>query len=56
MVISVGATSLVYILMTFGTSLPYFIALMAFSGLVQPLYRIGADAMIADMLPPWNNA
>ncbi|MDX9865397.1 MAG: MFS transporter [Anaerolineaceae bacterium] len=52
MVISVGATSLVYVLMAFGTSLPYFIVLMAFSGLVQPLYRIGADAMIADMLPP----
>ena len=51
MVISVGATSLVYILMAFGTSIPYFVALMAFSGLVQPLYRIGADAMIADMLP-----
>ena len=51
MVVSVSATSLVYILMTFGNSLPYFIALMAFSGVVQPLYRIGANAMIADMLP-----
>jgi MFS family permease len=51
MVISVAATSLVYVLMAFGNTLPYFIALMAFSGLVQPLYRIGANAMIADMLP-----
>ena len=51
MVISVSATSLVYILMPVGTTLPYFIALMAFSGLVEPLYRIGANAMIADMLP-----
>jgi len=56
MVLSVGATALVYVLMIFGASLPYFIALMAFSGLVQPLYRIGADAMVADMLPPEQRA
>ncbi len=51
MAVSVGATALVYVLMAFGNSLSYFVVLMAFSGLVQPLYRIGANAMIADMLP-----
>ncbi len=51
MVLSVGASGLAYIVMAFGGSLTFFIVLMAFSGFAQPLYHIGADAMLADLLP-----
>jgi MFS family permease len=56
MVLSMGASSLIYILMGFGKSLPIFALLMAASGLVEPLYRIGTNAMLADLLPSQQRA
>ncbi|MCJ7716438.1 MAG: MFS transporter, partial [Anaerolineales bacterium] len=51
MVISLAVNGFAFILMIpAGTYLQYAI-LMAFRGAFQPLYRVGADAMIADLVP-----
>jgi MFS family permease len=52
MVISLGVNGLVYILMSQATTLPAFAFLMALGGAFNPLYRVGADAMMADLIPP----
>ena len=40
-----------YLFMGRATTLPQFAILMAITGAVNPLYRVGADAMMADLLP-----
>jgi MFS family permease len=52
MVISLVGNGVVNILMAGASSLGVFAVLMALNGMVNPLYRIGADAMMADMIEP----
>ena len=52
MVISLAANGLGYLLMSQANSLPAFALLMAWQGAFNPLYRVGADAMMADLIPP----
>lgn len=52
MVISLGVNGLVYVLMSQASTLPSFIWLMALGGAFNPLYRVGADAMMADLIAP----
>jgi MFS family permease len=50
MVISLVGNGLVNLLMAGADSLTMFGVLMALNGMFNPLYRIGADAMLADMI------
>ena len=52
MVISLAGNGLCYILMAFATNLLEFAALMALRGVFNPLYQVGSDAMMADMVAP----
>ena len=52
MVISLAGNGLCYILMSAATTLPQFALLMGLRGAFIPLYRVGSDAMMADMVPP----
>ncbi len=52
MVISLISNGAGFLLMSRADTLPAFAALMALQGAVNPLYRIGADAMMADMIGP----
>ncbi len=52
MVFSLVGNGLVNVFMANASSLPVFALLMALNGAVNPLYRIGADAMMADLIPP----
>jgi MFS family permease len=51
MVISLAANGIVNVFMSQATTLPGFIVLMALSGAFNPLLRVGADAMMADLIP-----
>jgi MFS family permease len=51
MVISLAINGLVYILLSYSNTLASFAILMALSGAFNPLYRVGADAMMADLIP-----
>lgn len=51
MVLSLAMIGIIYMVMSAVTSLGYFALLMALRGAFMPLYRIGADAMVADMIP-----
>jgi MFS family permease len=51
MAISLCANGLVYLGLSRADSLPAFAVLMAVSGAFNPLYRVGADAMMADLIP-----
>lgn len=50
MVLSLGMMGAVYVVMSAATQLWLFAVLMGLRGLFVPLYRIGADAMVADMI------
>jgi MFS family permease len=52
MVFSLLMNGLAYLLMSQASSLSAFTLLMAISGAVNPLYRVGVDAMMADLVPP----
>ncbi len=52
MVFSLIGNGLVNVFMASASSLPVFAVLMALNGAVNPLYRIGADAMMADLIVP----
>jgi MFS family permease len=52
MVISLAGNSLVYFFMSEANSYLSFALLMTFSGTFNPLYRVGADAMVADLIQP----
>ncbi len=52
MVISLMSNGMGFLLMSQANTLPAFAALMALQGAVNPLYRIGADAMMADLIGP----
>ena len=51
MAASLLANGCAYLFMGNANTLPQFAILMAITGAVNPLYRIGADAMMADLLP-----
>jgi len=52
MVISLLTNSLGYLLFSHASTLFHFAILMMIQGASNPLYRIGADAMMADLIPP----
>ena len=52
MVLSLAASSISLFLMSHASTLTQFAVLMAIRGAFTPLYRIGADAMVADMIAP----
>ncbi len=52
MAISLAMNGIGYILMSQAHTLGQFAALMALQGAFNPLYRMGSDAMIADLIPP----
>ncbi len=52
MVLSLVTSSVVMLGMSRAESLTAFLALMLLAGAFQPLYRVGVDAMVADLIPP----
>ena len=52
MVFSLIANGLAYGVMSQANSLLTFAILMSILGVVNPLYRVGGDAMMADLIPP----
>jgi len=50
-VASLTLNGLAYFLLSRAVTFPQFAVLMALSGAVNPLYRVGADAMVADLIP-----
>lgn len=51
MVLSLMSNGLGYLFMSRAASFGAFALLMSFQGAAQPLYRVGADAMMADLIP-----
>ena len=51
MVVSLSMMGIVYALMSQAHTLGAFAILMALRGLAVPMYQVGADAMIADLIP-----
>ncbi len=52
MVVSLLVNGAQYLMMSQATTLPAFAFLMGLSGAFNPLYRVGADAMMADLIVP----
>lgn len=52
MLVSLALNGLLYALYIRADTYLAFAFLMVFSGMVTPLYRIGSDAMLADLVPP----
>jgi len=52
MVFSLAGNGLVYAFMGYAHTYWNFALLMALSGTFNPIYRVGSDAMIADLIPP----
>lgn len=52
MVFSLLAHAIMYMLMAYANSYIEFAGLMALSGIANPLYQVGADAMLADLVEP----
>ncbi len=52
MAASLLVNGLGYILLSQASTLPVFALLMALQGAANPLYRVAADAMMADLVPP----
>lgn len=48
---SLTITGITYFLLMRAETYPQFVALMVMIGLSNPLYQVGADAMLADMIP-----
>lgn len=56
MVVSLAGLGSVYLLYTQASSYAFTALLMALTGLFNPLYRVGGDAMAADLIPPEGRA
>jgi MFS family permease len=56
MVFSLVTNGLGYLFLSGANTYPLFAAMMALNGAVNPLYRVGADAMLADLVPPEKRA
>jgi len=48
---SLTVNGFAYFLLMYAQTYPHFVALMMLVGLSNPLYQVGADAMLADMIP-----
>ena len=51
MVFSLALNGIAYLFLMRAETYPQFVVLMVFIGLSNPLYQVGADAMLADMIP-----
>jgi len=51
MVFSLALNGIAYFFLMSAETYPQFVVLMIFIGLSNPLYQVGADAMLADMIP-----
>lgn len=51
MALSLAVNGVGFLLMGHANTLPAFAAIMALQGAFNPLYRVGADAMMADLIP-----
>ena len=51
MVFSLALNGIAYLFLMRADTYPQFVVLMIFIGLSNPLYQVGADAMLADMIP-----
>ena len=51
MIVGMALHGVVYVFFSFADSLWMFAVLMAMSGFVSPIYRVGVDAMVADLIP-----
>jgi len=51
MVFSLALNGIAYLFLMRAETFPQFATLMVFIGLSNPLYQVGADAMLADMIP-----
>jgi MFS family permease len=51
MVFSLALNGIAYFFLMSAETYPQFVILMIFIGLSNPLYQVGADAMLADMIP-----
>jgi MFS family permease len=49
---SLTVNGIAYFLLMYAHTYPQFAGLMVLVGLSNPLYQVGADAMLADMIPP----
>lgn len=56
MVLGLAAHAVSLILFSFADTYPQFALLMMLNGIVNPIYRIAADAMVADIIPPEERA
>jgi len=54
MVLSLATNGIGYYFLSQADIMPQFIILLAFMGAANPLYRVGADAMMADLVPEPN--
>jgi len=52
MVISLAVAGITLLVMSVADTLPLWVVLMAVSGAFGPLYQVGSDAMIADLIEP----
>ncbi len=52
MVVNLFGAGLAYLSMQFASTWLQFAVLMALWGFFRPLYRVGSDAMVADLVPP----
>ncbi len=50
MIVSLAVNGIAYFFLMFAETYPHFVTLMIFIGLSNPLYQVGADAMLADMI------
>ncbi len=51
MIFSLAMTGVAYYLLMHATTYAHFVGLMVLIGLSNPMYQVGADAMLADMIP-----
>jgi len=49
---SLTVNGIAYFLLMYAHTYPQFVGLMVMIGMSNPLYQVGADAMLADMVPP----
>lgn len=56
MILGLLSHGITYLLLSQAQTFPAFAGLMALTGAVTPLYRIGGDAMMADLVPPAKRA
>ena len=56
MITGLVAGGLILLAMSAATSLPVWVVVMIFQGLFSPFYRVGSDAMVADLIEPERRA